>query len=121
MIGVAALPVGKNDHAWTKAAEDCGDFEAVGQGIFDVAVWKVEGLTVGDVEDAGGGVCLGFAVGCCAASAGFALSEIEDAGAPPARVHGEEGSATGLFYIIAVGSDGEDVNGRHDGYGSSAV
>jgi hypothetical protein len=106
------LPVGKNDHAWTKAAEDCGDFEAVGQGIFDVAVEKIEGLAVGDVEDAGGFGGFGCAVGRCASGAGFSLGEIEDGGGVAAGLHGQEGAAAGLFDVVAVGGDGENAGCR---------
>ena len=75
---------------------------------------------MGYVEDAGGGVGFGFAVGGGASGAGFALGEIEDAGAPAAGLHGEESAAAGLFDVVAVGGDGEDVDcgGRGEGGGS---
>ena len=72
MVGMAALPVGKDDDAGAQAAEDGGDLEAVGEGVLDVAVGKVERFAVSDVEDAGGCVGFGFAVGCGAAGAGLA-------------------------------------------------
>ena len=111
VVGMAALPVGKDDDAGTKAAQDCGELEAVGEGVLDVAVGQIERFAVGDVEDAGGCVGFGFAVGSGAAGAGLALGEIEDAGAPAAGVHGEERAAAGLFDVVAVGGDGEDVDG----------
>jgi hypothetical protein len=65
---------------------------------------------MGDVEDAGGLVRFGFSVGCCASGAGFTLSKIEDSCAPAAGMHREEGAAAGLFDVVAVGGDGEDVD-----------
>ncbi len=116
VVGVAALPVGEDDDAGAEAAEDGGDLEAVGEGVLDVAVGEVESFAVGDIEDAGGGVGFGFALGGGAASAGLASREVEDAGAPAARVHDEERATAGLFYIVAVGGDGEDVDGRDGGH-----
>jgi hypothetical protein len=106
VVGMTALPVGKDDDAGTQAAEDGGYLEAVFEGVLDVAVGEIEGFAVGYVEDAGGGVGFGFAVGSGASRAGFALGEIEDAGAPAAGLHGEEGTAAGLFDVVAVGGDG---------------
>ena len=65
---------------------------------------------MGYVEDAGGGVGFGFAIGCGASRAGLALGEIEDAGAPASGVHGEESAAAGLFYVVAVRGDCQDVD-----------
>jgi hypothetical protein len=112
MVGMAALPVGQDDYARAETAEDGGDFEAVGEGVFYVAIGEVEGLAVGDVEDSRGGVGFGFAVGCGASSAGFALGEIEDGGAPAAGLHGEESAAAGLLDVVAVGGNGEEVGRR---------
>ena len=109
MVGVAALPVGKDDDAGTQAAQDGGDLEAVFVGVLDVAVGEIERFAVGDVEDAGCGFGFGGALGGGAAGAGFALGEVEDAGAPAAGVHDEEGAAAGLFDVVAVGGDGEDI------------
>jgi hypothetical protein len=110
VVGVAALPVGKNDDAGTQATKDGGQLEAIFEGVLDVAVGEVEGFAVGDVEDAGGGVGFGFAIGGGAAGAGLALSEIEDAGAPASGVHAKESTAAGLLDVVAVGGYGEDVD-----------
>ena len=116
-IGIVGLPnVGKStlfnalSNAGAQAAKDGGYFEAVFQGVLDVAVREVEGFAVGYVEEAGCGVGFGFAVGGGAAGAGFALGEIKDAGAPASGVHGEESASAGLLDVVAVGGDGEDVD-----------
>ena len=64
-----------------------------------------------DAEDAGGFGGLGGALGGCAAGAGLALGEVEDAGSPAERLLDEEGSAAGLLDVVAVGCDGENVDG----------
>jgi hypothetical protein len=112
VIGMAALPVGQDDYAGAETPENRGDFEAVGEGVFYVAVGKVEGFAVRDFEDAGGGVGLGFAIGCGASGAGFSLGEVEDGGAVAAGLHGEEGAAAGLFYVVPVGGHCKDIDGR---------
>ncbi len=106
---MAALPVGEDDDARAETAEDGGDLEAVGEGVFDVAVGEVEGFAVGDVEDAGGVVGFGLTLGGSAAGSGLSAGEIEDGGTVAFGLHGQESAATGLFYVVAVGGDGENV------------
>src|SRR6202034_3345656 len=88
-----------------------GDLEAVFERVLDVAVGKVEGFAVGDVEDAGGGFGFGGTLGGGAAGAGFATSEVEDGGAAAKRVLHEQRAAAGLLDVVAVRGDGEDVKG----------
>jgi len=89
VVGMTTLPVRKYDNAGAQTAKNSGDLQAVGLGIFDIAVGKVEGLAVLDLEDARG--CFGFGASLvgCAAGSGLALSKIEDAGTPAPSVHGE--------------------------------
>lgn len=116
VVGVAALPVGEDDDARAKTAKDGGELEAIIEGVLDVAVGKVEGFAVSDVEDAGGGVGFGFAISSGATGAGFSLGEVEDSGAPAAGVHCEESASAGLLDVVAVGGYGEDVDeGRSRG------
>ena len=110
MVGVAALPVGQDDDAGAQAAKGGGELEAVLVGVLDVAVGEVEGFAVSDAEDAGGFGGFGGALGCGAAGAGFALGEVEDAGAPAERLLDEQRAAAGLLHVVAVGCDGEDVH-----------
>ncbi len=69
-----------------------------------------------DVEDAGGCIRFGFTISCGAAGAGLALGQVEDASAPAAGVHGEERATAGLFDVVAVGGDSEDVDGLGGGH-----
>ena len=110
VIGVTALPIGKDDDARAKPAEDRRYLETVFVCVLDVAVGKVEGFAVSNIENAGSFIGLGLAFGCGATGAGFAAGEIKDAGAPAASLHDEERSATGLFYVIAVCGDGQDID-----------
>jgi len=112
------LPVRKNDDAGTKAAEDCGELEAIGEGVLDVAIGKIEGFAVSDVEDARGCIRFSFAVGGGASCAGLALGEIEDAGAPATGMHGEKCATASLFDVVAVSGDGKDVDGLVGGHKS---
>src|SRR5271170_7103920 len=107
---MAALPIREDDDARTKAAEHRGDLEAIGQSVLDVAVGQIEGFAVGDVEDAGGCVRFGFPVGSGAAGAGLTLGQVEDASVPAAGMHGKERATAGLFNVVAVSGDGEDVD-----------
>ncbi len=118
MIGVTALPVRENHDARTQAAKHSRDLEPVLIGVLNVAVGQIKRLAVGDVEDASCGSGLGCAVGGGAASAGFALSEVEDTGAPATGVHGEQRAAASLLDIVAMRSDGENIDGLHVGYAS---
>ncbi len=110
MVGMAALPVGKDDDARAQAAKHGGNLQAVLVGVLDVAVGQVERLAVRNVQDAGCVGGFGGALGGGAAGAGLALREVEDAGAPAARVHGQQRAAAGLLDVVAVGGDGQDVD-----------
>ena len=109
MVRVTALPEGKDDDAGTETAQDGGDFEAVFQGVLHVAVGQVEGFAMADAEDAGGFGGLGGSFLGRAAGAPFALREVEDTGAPAEGLLDEEGAAAGLFHVVTMGGDGEDV------------
>ena len=50
MVGMAALPVGKNDHAWTVSANYARNFQAVVVSVFDAAIRNVEGCAPGDLR-----------------------------------------------------------------------
>ena len=112
VVGVTALPVGQDDDAGAEPAEDCGDLEAVLEGVLDVGVGQVEGFADCDLKDAGGLSGLGGAVGRGTAGAAFATREIKDAGAGAEGLLHEEGAAAGLFYVVTVRGDSEDVDLR---------
>src|SRR6202035_5731454 len=96
VVGMAALPVGQDDDPGAQTAQHGGNFEAVFEGVLDVAVGQVERLAGGDLEDAGGLVGLGLALLGGAAGAGLSACQVEDAGAPSSCLHGKQGASAGL-------------------------
>jgi hypothetical protein len=111
---VACLPVRKDDDARTKATENTHDSDAILKGVGECAVREIERLTPADSENTGGFVRLAGAIGCGAARAGFALGQIENCRAQTARSHAQEGSSAGLFHVVAMGGDGEDVSSEFE-------
>ncbi len=109
VIGVARLPVRKYDDAGTKPAKDAHDGDAIFKRVGYGAISEVERVTPANAEDAGGFFGFTGAIVNTAASAGFALSQIENRGAQATRSHAQQGSAAGLFYVVAMRGDGEDV------------
>src|SRR5439155_4354257 len=109
VVGVAALPVRKDNDARTQPAKHRSYLQAVLISVLDIAIRKVEGFAVGDIEDACSSRGLCGTMGSGAPGAGFALSKVEDAGAPAVGVHGEERASAGLFHVVAVRGNGENV------------
>ena len=106
---MARLPVGKNDDAGAKLAQDAHDGDAIFKRVCDCAIREVERLTPANAENARGFLGLAGAVVGGAASSGFALSQIENGGAQAARSHAQQGSPAGLFHVVAMCGDGQDV------------
>ena len=109
MVGVARLPVRQNHDAGTELPENAHDCDAILKSVGECAVREVERLTPANAEDAGGLVSLACAIVGGAARAGFALGQIENCRAQSARSHAQERSSAGLFHVVAMGGDGEDV------------
>jgi hypothetical protein len=106
VVGVAGLPVGKDDDARAEMADDARDSDAVVEGVFDGAVGQGECLAPADAEDAGGFIGFAGAVFGSTPGAGFALGEVEDGGAEAAGGGAEHGSAAGLLGVVSVSCDG---------------
>ena len=106
---MASLPVGKNQHARPLLAEDADNLQAILPGIFDASVGNIEGVTPGDFQDARRIGGLASAVFGGAARSHFTLREVEDAGAVSSLGHFEQSSAAGLFYVVAMCGQGENV------------
>ena len=66
-------------------------------------------------ENAGGFIGFARALGGGAAGSGFALGEIENGGAQTARRHAQKGSPAGLFHVVAVSCDGQDIGRQRVG------
>jgi hypothetical protein len=114
---MARLPVGKDHDARAEEAEDADYGDAVFQGIFDCAVGEIESLTPACTEDAGGFISFTGALIGCAAGSGFTLSEIENGGTQAARSHAQERTPAGLFHVVAVSCDGQDIGSEVRGLG----
>src|SRR5450631_834789 len=109
---MAPLPVGKNQDPRTLLAEYAGDLQAILPGIFDAAVGEIERMAPGNFQDARRVRRFAGTVFGGAARPHLALREVEDSGAVSALGHLEQSSAAGLFYVVAVRGQGENVEGH---------
>ena len=91
------------------AAQHGGDLQAIFLGILNVAVGQIKGFAMRYAEDFGGGFRLGGSLFGGAPGASLATREIEDAGAPTQGVLDKKRSAARLLDVIAMRSDGKDV------------
>ena len=106
---MARLPVGKDDDARAKLTQNAHDGDAILKRVCDCAVGQVERLAPAHSENARGFFGLAGAFGRGAAGSGFALCQIEDGGAQTARRHAQQRSPAGLFHVVAMGGDSQDV------------
>ncbi len=109
VVGMAALPVRKDDHLRPGLADRARDLQAVLPGVLHAAVRDVERAAPPDAQDARRLFRLARTVLGSAARAQLALGEVEDAGAMAALRHLEQGAAAGLLHVVTVSGDGEDV------------
>ena len=115
VVRVATLPVGENDDPWAQTTEDGRDLQPISKGVFHVAVGQVERLAMVHAQETGGGIRFGGALGCGTAGATFAPRQVEDAGTPAQGMLHQQSSAAGLFHVVAMRGDGEDVDGGERG------
>src|SRR5439155_15725890 len=80
--------------------------------VLDAAIGDIERVPPGDTQDFGGFGSFPGAVFSCAARSHFTLGQVENACAMSALRHFEQRAAAGLFDVVAVGSNGEDVECR---------
>jgi hypothetical protein len=71
-------------------------------------------MTRADAQDAGGFFGFAGALIRSAACAGFAPGQIENRRAQAARSHAEQGASAGLFDVVAMSGDGENVGSEVD-------
>ena len=114
VVGMARLPVRKDDDAGTELAQNAHDGDAIFKRIFDSAVREVERLPPANAENARGFFGFAGAIFRGAARAGFALSQIENRRAQAARSHAQQRSSAGLFHVVAMRGDGKDVGAEVD-------
>jgi hypothetical protein len=112
VIGVTALPVGKNQHARPLLAENARDFEPILPVVFDTAVGNIKRVAPANFQDARR--LRGFAGAFFGGTARshFSLGQVKDPSAISALGHLKQSSAAGLFHIVAVSGKGEKVE-RH--------
>src|ERR1039458_8813789 len=109
---MASLPVGKNQHPRPLLAKYTDDLQTILPGIFDAAVGNIERVAPGNFQDARCLCRFARAIFNVATRPHLTLREVEDAGAVSARGHLEQSTGAGLFYIIAVRGEGENIE-RH--------
>ena len=112
---MACLPIGQNHHAGPQLAQNAGDLDAIFERVLNRAVGQVERLPPGNTQNARSVSGFAGAVLCAAARAGLALGQVENGRAQAAGGHTQQGSSARLFHIVAMGSDGEHVDGRRIG------
>jgi hypothetical protein len=106
---MAALPVGKNDNPRPLFAKDLRHLQTVLPGVFDPAIGDIECATPRHAQNLRS---LGRFAGPIfgrPASPHFALRQIEDAGAVSALRHFEQRASAGLFYIVAMRGNCENI------------
>src|SRR6476469_3957641 len=80
VIGMAALPIGKDHDARLLLADDARDFEPVFPSVLDASVGNVERVAPTDFQNLCRGVGLTGAIFSSAAGAQFSIGQVEDAG-----------------------------------------
>lgn len=112
MVRMAPLPIRQDNHSWPQTAEGLDDLEPVRLRVFDVAVGKIKRLAMGDPEDTGGLLGLGAALLGGAPGPGLPLGKVEDACLPSSRLHGKQRPAAGLFDVVTMRGDSENIEHR---------
>src|SRR5271167_592479 len=110
MVGMPAFPVGKNQHAWALIAKHLRDLQPIVPGVLDPAIGNIERLTPRHFQYPSGVGCFPGAVFHSAARSHLTLRQVEDAGAVSSFGHLEQSSSTGLFNVVAMGGQGQDVD-----------
>lgn len=109
MVGMTAFPVGKDQYSGTLFPKDANDLQAIVPGVFDSTVGYVERLPPGNLQNTCRFGRFGGSIFCRAACSHFSLREIENSRAISALRHLEQGSSAGLFDVVAVSGQGENV------------
>jgi len=103
------LPIGKDHHPGPLLANYPHNFQSVFPGILDSPVRDVQSLPPGDVQNLCRFSRLARAIFCAPSRSHLALGQIQDSCPVSALGHLEQCAATGLFYVVAVSGQGEDV------------
>src|SRR5579859_7439931 len=107
-----ALPIRKNNHSRALLAYDSRNLQSILPRIFHPAIGNIECLPKADLQDSSSFVCLASPVLGCATSAHISLREVQDSGAVALLRHLEQSAAAGLFYVVAMGGNGKNIQCR---------
>ena len=109
VIGVASLPVGQDHHPRSLLANHLRDLQPIFPGVFHPAIGDVEGLPPANFENPCRSIRLPRALFGGAARSHLTLRKVEDAGAMATLGHLQQRAAAGLFHVVTVGSNRQDV------------
>src|SRR5205807_9279969 len=109
VIGMAALPVGKNDNSWALFAYHPCDLHPVLPGIFHAAIGNIESLPEAGLQNPRSFIGFAGSILDRAAGAHFPLRQVEDSGAVSLLRHLEQSAAAGLLNVVAVGGNSKNV------------
>src|SRR5271165_1283593 len=105
-----SLPIGKNHHSRALLANHTRNLQAVLPCVLYAAVGDVERLPPGNSQNLRGLDCFPRPVFGGAAGSHLALRQVENAGAMTAFGHLEQSSTAGLFNIITMSGDCENLD-----------
>src|SRR5882762_11913511 len=106
---MASFPVRQDQDPRASFSDYVRDFQPVLPGVLYAAVGNVERSAPGDPENPICGFSLSRSVFSRAARTHLTLGQVEDAGALAALRYLQQRAAAGLFDVITVGSDCQNV------------
>src|SRR5689334_16696482 len=104
------LPVRKDHDARSRLPDNACDLQPIFMGVLDAAIGDIERISPTGLQNARGVGSFAGAVICRSTGAHLATREVEDGGAIAALRHLEQRATAGLFDVIAVRGDGQNVN-----------
>src|ERR1700729_720594 len=107
-----AGPVGKDHDARADVAQDLDNPEPILPGVLYATVGDVERLTPAGTEDAGRIGGFGCPLFGRPTRSGLATSQIQDGCRDAAGPHAQQRATAGLFYVVAMGRNGENLGNR---------
>src|SRR6478672_11569293 len=113
---MTSLPIGKNHHPRPGPPNNLCNFEPIFPGVFDASVRNIKRLAPGDLQDLCCFQGFSFAIRSAPTRAHLAAGQIQNARAMAEFRHLEKGSAAGLFNIVAMRGDREDIEGGRGHY-----
>ena len=109
MIGMARLPIGKDDGVRAQFADDLGKTQLVRTSGLDIGIRHGKRVAPGNAKKPGRGGCFLGAGLWCAASSHFALGEIKDTSLITDPRHFQERASASQLDIVGVSGDGQQV------------